>query len=350
MSQELISALTDLGREKGISTDVILDALDAALVAAYKRNFASAQNVEVVMNRETGDVKVFAQKEVVEPEDVVDPQVQISIDDAKNISGQYHIGDVVDIEVTPKNFGRIAAMTAKQVVTQRLREAERGIIYSEYTEKENDIVSGKVQRIERGNVFVDIGKIEALLPASEQVPGETYEIHQWVKCYVSEVKNGAKGTQILLSRTHPGLVKRLFYQEVPEIQEGIVEIKSVAREAGSRTKIAVYSKDPDIDPQGACIGPKGIRVQHIGDELKDEKIDIVKWSENPADYIAASLSPSKVISAEIDEENKSARVVVPEYQLSLAIGKAGQNVRLAARLTGWKIDITADTNVPGEEA
>lgn len=334
-------ALEDLCTEKGIDRDVILDALEAALIAAYKRNFQSAQNVEVQMDRATGAVKVMAKKVVVETVSDEDAQEQISLEDARKISGQLQLGDEVNIEVTPKDFGRIAAMTAKQVITQRLREAERGIIYSEYTDKANDIVSGKVQRIERGNVFVDIGKIEAILPLNEQPEGETYQPQQWIKCYVSEVKNGTKGTQIVLSRTHPGLVKKLFMQEVPEIADGLVEIKSIAREAGSRTKIAVYSQDPEVDPQGACIGPKGTRVQRIGEELRDEKIDIVKWSEDPAEFIAASLSPSKVLSVTVDEEEKSAQVTVPEYQLSLAIGKAGQNVRLAARLTGWKIDITA---------
>lgn len=341
MNEELLRALEDLCAEKGLDRDVILDALEAALIAAYKRNFQSAQNVEVQMDRMTGAVKVMAKKEVVETVSDENAQEQISLEDARKISGQFQLGDEVNIEVTPKDFGRIAAMTAKQVITQRLREAERGIIYSEYTEKANDIVSGKVQRIERGNVFVDIGKIEAILPQNEQPEGETYQLQQWIKCYVSEVKNGTKGTQIILSRTHPGLVKKLFMQEVPEIADGLVEIKGIAREAGSRTKIAVYSQDPEVDPQGACIGPKGTRVQRIGEELRDEKIDIVKWSEDPAEFIAASLSPSKVLSVEVNEEEKSAQVTVPEYQLSLAIGKAGQNVRLAARLTGWKIDITA---------
>ena len=232
-------------------------------------------------------------------------------------------------------------MTAKQVVMQRIREAERGIIYSEYTQKENELVTGKIERMERGNIFVDIGKIEAILPANEQVEDEHYEIGDMIKCYVSEVRNGTKGTQIVLSRTHPGLVKKLFFQEVPEIQDGLVEIKSVSREAGSRTKIAVYSEDADIDAQGSCIGPRGSRVQAIGDELNYEKIDIVKWSEDPVEYISAALSPSKVLTVDINEEEKSAKVTVPEYQLSLAIGKSGQNVRLAARLTGWKIDISA---------
>ncbi|MCC8169768.1 MAG: transcription termination factor NusA [Oscillospiraceae bacterium] len=340
MNKELLEALTELCDEKGISPDVILDALEAALVAAYKKNFNSAQNVEVSVDRESGVVKVMAQKEVVEL--VFEEQEEISLEDAREINANYQIGDLVNIEITPKDFGRISAMTAKQVITQRIREAERGIIYSEYTEKTNDIVSGRIERIEHGNVFVDIGKIEAFLPANEQPHGEEYEVGDIIRCYVSEVKNGSKGTQILLSRTHPGLVKKLFEAEVPEIADGTVEIKSIAREGGSRTKIAVYSNNPEVDPQGACIGPKGIRVQRIGEELRNEKIDIVKWSEDPAAFIAASLSPSKVISTVINEEEKSAKVTVPEYQLSLAIGKSGQNVRLAARLTGWKIDISAE--------
>lgn len=339
MNDELITALADLCKEKGIDKDVILDALEAALIAAYKRNFLSAQNVCVDLDRDTGKIAVYAQKTVVPM--VSDEQQEISIEDAKKISASYEEGDIVNIEVTPANFGRIAAMTAKQVVTQRLREAERGILYSEYTQKENEIVSGKIERIERGNVYVDIGKVEAVMPVNEQAPDEYYEVGRMIRCYVSEVRNGTKSTQIILSRSHPGFVKKLFYQEVPEIQDGIVEIKSISREAGSRTKIAVFSSDPDVDAQGACIGPKGARVQAIGEELNFEKIDIVNWSENPVEYISAALSPSKVLTVEINEEEKSAKVVVPEYQLSLAIGKAGQNVRLAARLTGWKIDISA---------
>ncbi len=339
MNEELITALADLCKEKGIEKNIILDALEAALIAAYKRNFLSAQNVCVELDRETGKIAVYAQKTVVA--DVTDSQQEISIEDAKKISGSYEEGDIVNIEVTPANFGRIAAMTAKQVVTQRLREAERGIIYSEYNEKENELISGKIERIERGNVYVDIGKAEAVMPANEQVADEYYEVGRMLLCYVSEVRNGSKGTQIILSRSHPGLVKKLFCQEVPEIQDGLVEIKSVSREAGSRSKIAVYSADEDVDAQGACIGPKGARVQAISDELNYEKIDIVKWSEDPVEYISAALSPSKVLTVDINEDEKSAKVTVPEHQLSLAIGKAGQNVRLAARLTGWKIDISA---------
>ncbi|MCH5210607.1 MAG: transcription termination/antitermination protein NusA [Oscillospiraceae bacterium] len=342
MEKGLFEVLTEICDEKGISPDVLIEALEAALVAAYKKNFNSAQNVEVQVDKEGGSVKVFAKKTVVELVD--NDHEEISLDDARKINGNYEIGDIVNIEVTPKNFGRISAMTAKQVVTQRIREAERGIIYSEFTEKTNDIISGTIERIERGTVFIDIGKIEAVLPEKEQPAGEIYEVGQTLRCYVNEVRSGTRGTQIIVSRTHPGLVKRLFETEVPEIGEGIVEIKNIAREGGSRTKIAVYSNDPDIDAQGACIGPKGLRVQNIGDELRDEKIDIVKWSEDPAEFIAASLSPAQVISTDINEEEKSAHVVVPEHQLSLAIGKSGQNVRLAARLTGWKIDIKPDTS------
>lgn len=339
MNKELLEALKEICEEKGMSPDVILDALEAALVAAYKRNFNSSQNVEVFIDREKGTVQVMAQKKVVDL--VFEDSEEIDIEDAKKINPSYELGDIVNIEVTPKDFGRVSAMTAKQVVTQRIREAERGIIYSEYTEKTNDIVSGKIERIERGNVFVDIGKTEGLLHVNEQPHGEVYEVGQTIKCYVSGVRQGTKGTQILLSRTHPGLVRKLFETEVPEIGEGIVEIKGIAREGGSRTKIAVYSTDPNVDAQGACIGPRGLRVQNIGEELKNEKIDIVKWSENPAEYISSALSPAKVEKIDINEEEHSAAVGVPEYQLSLAIGKSGQNVRLAAKLTGWKIDIYA---------
>ncbi len=340
MNEELLKALSDICKEKGIDKEVILEALESALIAAYKRNFASSpQNAVATVDRETGKINVYAQKTV--SESVEDPQLQISLIDAQKISKKYELGDIVNIEVTPANFGRVAAMTAKQVVTQRIREAERGNIYSEYTEKENNIVSGKIDRMEKGNIFVDIGKVEAMLPEKEQVDSEYYEVGRMIKCYVNEVRNTSKGTQIVLSRTHPGLVKKLFTQEVPEIQDGLVEIKSVSREPGSRTKIAVYSENPDIDAQGSCIGPKGSRVQAVSDELNFEKIDIVKWSEDPTEYIKAALSPSDVLTVDIDEQEKSAKVTVPEHQLSLAIGKSGQNVRLAARLTGWKIDISA---------
>lgn len=343
--KELIKALNDICVEKSIEPDVIFEALETALIAAYKRNFASAQNVRVSIDKKNGNFGVYAQKTVVDSIEEGMGQLQISIDAAKEISGDYEIGDIVDIEVTPRNFGRIAAMTAKQIVTQKIREAERGIIYSEYTEKLNEIVSGSIQRIERGNVFVDIGKLEAILPLNEQpvTERENYVIHQNIQCYVSEVKNGTKGTQIVLSRTHPGLVKKLFVREVPEIASGIVEIKSIAREAGSRTKIAVYSNNPNVDPVGSCIGVNRSRVNAIVEELRGEKIDIINWSDNPAILIENALSPAKVITVMADDEEKTAKVVVPDYQLSLAIGKEGQNARLAARLTGFKIDIKSES-------
>ena len=346
MEKGLFEVLTEICNEKGISQEVLIDALEAALVAAYKKNFYSAQNVEVSIDRESGTVKVFAKKEVVDL--VYDEFEEISLEDARAINGNYQIGDMVNIEVTPKDFGRISAMTAKQVVTQRIREAERGIIYSEYTEKTNDIVSGTIERIEKGNVFIDIGKIEAMLPEKEQPIGETYEVGQVLKCYVSEVKSGTKGTQIIVSRTHPGLVKRLFEQEVTEIQDGTVEIKSIAREAGSRTKMAVWSNNEAVDPVGACVGINGARVNAVVEELQDEKIDIINWSENPAILIENALSPSKVIAVLADPDNKEALVVVPDLQLSLAIGKEGQNARLAAKLTGFKIDIKSESQAKEE--
>lgn len=336
--KELVEAIGCICEEKNINPEIILDAIESALTAAYRKNFNSYENVSVTINRESGKVVVMAKKQVVE--EVYDDQEEISLEDARNINAVYGYGDIVNVEVTPKNFGRIAAMTAKQVVTQRIREAERGIIYSEYNGKKDEIVTGTVSRIERGNVYIDLGDTEVLLSEKEKPKDEEYEIGQRIKCYISSVKSDMRATQVIISRTHPGLVRKLFELEVPEISDGIVIIKGVSREAGSRTKIAVYSEDPSIDAQGACIGPKGTRVQNIGDELRNEKIDIIKWSEDPAEFISASLSPSEVISVEIDEAKKSAKVVVPEQQLSLAIGKSGQNVRLAAKLTGWKIDIS----------
>ncbi|WP_426349336.1 transcription termination factor NusA [Alloiococcus sp. CFN-8] len=341
MSEEFIGALREIVKEKGISEDLLFTTIEDALVAAYKKNYANtasnAQNVRVTMNRENGDIHVYSRKNVVE--EVYDDVTEISLEEAKAISPKYEIEDVVELEVTPRTFGRVAAQLAKQVVIQRIKEAERNIIYNEFIEKEYDIISGTVIRKDKGNVFVDLGRIEAVLGANEQMPGEDYNFNERLKLYIVEVKNTSKGAQVVVSRTHPGLVKRLFELEVPEIYEGIVEIKSISREAGSRTKIAVYSKDETIDPMGACVGPKGIRVQNIVSELKNEKIDIIKWSKLPEEYIANALSPAKVLDVTIDEENKSAKVIVDDNQLSLAIGKEGQNVRLAAKLTGWKIDI-----------
>lgn len=343
MNAEFMQAFEQLGREKGIAPEVLFDAIEAALISAYKRNFSSAQNVRVALDRDTGEIHVYARKAVVE--EVTDPRLEISLPEARELDPRYELEDVVELEVTPKNFGRIAAQTAKQVVVQRIREAERGIIYEEYSSRESDIVTGIVQRIEAKNVFVDLGKAEAILQPSEQIPGEVYRHGDRVKTYIIEVKKTTKGPQILVSRTHPGLLKRLFELEVPEIHDGIVEIKSVAREPGLRSKIAVHSRDENVDPVGSCVGHKGMRVQTIVNELKGEKIDIVKWNADPAKYIANALSPAKVVAVDVNETEKASRVIVPDYQLSLAIGKEGQNARLAAKLTGWKIDIKSESQV-----
>jgi N utilization substance protein A len=341
MNSDFIDALISLEREKGISKEVILEAIEAALISGYKRNFSSAQNVRVDLNRDTGSIRVFARKTVVE--EVFDVRLEISLDHAKEINPSFEVDDIVEIEVTPKDFGRIAAQTAKQVVTQRVREAERGIIYNDFIDREEDIITGIVQRQDGRFIYVDLGKVEALLPLSEQMPNEHYKHNDRIKAYITKVEKTTKGPQILISRTHPGLLKRLFELEVPEIYQGIVEIKSVSREAGDRSKIAVHAANPDVDPVGACVGPKGSRVQMIVNELKGEKIDIVRWSEDTAEYVANSLSPSKVVKVNVNEDEKMTRVIVPDYQLSLAIGKRGQNARLAAKLTGWKIDIKSET-------
>ncbi|HBZ10474.1 MAG TPA: transcription termination/antitermination protein NusA [Bacillus bacterium] len=342
MSSELMDALVVLEKEKGISREVLIEAIEAALVSAYKRNFNQAQNVRVDMNLETGTMRVFARKEVVD--EVFDSRLEISMDEARNINPSYEPGDMVELEVTPKEFGRIAAQTAKQVVTQRVREAERGIIYSEFVDREDDIMTGIVQRQDPRFIYVSLGKIEALLPQSEQMSNETYKPHDRIKVYLTKVEKTTKGPQIFVSRTHPGLLKRLFEVEVPEIYDGTVEIKSVAREAGDRSKISVATDYDEVDPVGACVGPKGARVQAIVDELKGEKIDIVEWSSDPVEFVGNALSPSKVLDVIVNEEDKATTVIVPDYQLSLAIGKRGQNARLAAKLTGWKIDIKSETD------
>jgi transcription termination/antitermination protein NusA len=342
MSSELLDALLILEKEKGISRDILIEAIEAALVSAYRRNFNQAQNVRIDMNLGTGTMRVFARKEVVDQ--VFDPRLEISVEDAQQINPNYQVEDVVELEVTPKDFGRIAAQTAKQVVTQRVREAERGIIYSEFIDREEDIMTGIVQRLDSKFIYVSLGKIEALLPINEQMPNERYKPHDRIKVFITKVEKTTKGPQIYVSRTHPGLLKRLFEIEVPEIYDGTVEIKSVAREAGDRSKISVHSGSEDIDPVGACVGPKGSRVQAIVNELKGEKIDIVKWSDNPVVFVANALSPSKVLDVIVNENDKATTVVVPDYQLSLAIGKRGQNARLAAKLTNWKIDIKSETD------
>lgn len=342
MSSELLDALTLLEKEKGISRDVIIEAIEAALVSAYRRNFNQAQNVRIDLNLGNGTMRVFARKEVVD--EVFDPRLEISVEDAQKINPNYQVEDVVEMEVTPKDFGRIAAQTAKQVVTQRVREAERGIIYSEFIDREEDIMTGIVQRTDPKFIYVSLGKIEAILPANEQMPNERYQPHDRIKVFITKVEKTTKGPQIFVSRTHPGLLKRLFEIEVPEIYDGTVEIKSVAREAGDRSKISVHSDNEEVDPVGSCVGPKGTRVQAIVNELKGEKIDIVKWSSDPVVFVANALSPSKVLDVIVNEEDKATTVVVPDYQLSLAIGKRGQNARLAAKLTGWKIDIKSETD------
>ena len=341
MNKELLSAIEYLSKEKGVTADVICDSLEAVLITAYKKEYDGNPNATVRLDRLTGDYSIVSPKTVVA--EVADEENEISLEDARAIDKGYEEGDEILVDVTPKNFGRIAAQAAKQVMIQRLREAERNIVYDEFYGRTDDIITGIIQRIEQKNVYIDLGKAEAVLPYSEQIPTEEYTVGQRIKCYVVEVRNSPKGAQIQLSRTHPGLLKRLFELEVPEIYDGVVELHSVAREPGKRSKIAVYSRDPNVDCVGACVGPKGARVQNIVMELQNEKIDIVKWDEDPAVYIASALSPAQVVSVPIDGGAKSSVVVVPDYQLSLAIGKAGQNARLAAKLTNWKIDIKSES-------
>ena len=338
-----VEGVVAFAKEKGIDKEVVFEAIEASLVSACKKNFGTSQNIKVVIDRESGNVACYAQKTVASP--VEDPQLEISLEMARVLNPNYVVGDVVDLEVTPKDFGRISAQTAKQVVVQKFREAEREILFNQYITKEREVVTAIVQRRERRNVIVQMGKIDAILSANEQIPGEQYNFMDRIKVYVLEVKQTTKGPQIFVSRTHPELVKRLFEQEVPEVHDGTVEIKSIAREAGSRTKMAVWSNNPDVDPVGACVGMNGVRVNTIVEELRGEKIDIINWDENPAILIENALSPAKVISVIADDDEKTAKVIVPDYQLSLAIGKEGQNARLAAKLTGFKIDIKSETQV-----
>jgi len=342
VSNQLFEAIDYLEKEKGIDKEILLEALEAALISAYKKNFKSASNVRVDLDVDEGKMRVYARKTVVE--EVEDHQEEISLDEALDIDPNYVLDDIIEVEITPKDFGRIAAQAAKQVVTQRVREAERGVIFEKYVDREEDVMTGIIQRKDRRFVYVNLGKIEAKLAEPEQIPTEEYHIHDRIKVFVTKVENTSKGPQIFISRSHPDLLKRLFEMEVPEIFDGIVEIKSIAREAGDRSKISVYADDPEIDPVGSCVGQRGQRVQAIVDELNGEKIDIIEWSEDPVVYVSNALSPSKVIDVIVNEEEKSTTVIVPDYQLSLAIGKRGQNARLAARLTGWKIDIKSETN------
>ncbi|MCL6632013.1 MAG: transcription termination factor NusA [Alicyclobacillus herbarius] len=341
MNVDFIDALEQLQKEKGIDKDTLLEAIEAALISGYKRNFNSAANVRVEIGRETGEVHVYARKTVVE--EVTDTRLEISLDAALDLDPKYQVGDVVEIEVTPRDFGRIAAQTAKQVVTQRIREAERSIVYSKFSDREEEIVTGTIQRLDARAAYVDVGQAEAVLPASEQMPGDAFRPGDRVKAFIARVERTSKGPQVVLSRTHPGFLKRLFELEVPEIYDGVVEIKAVAREAGNRSKIAVHSRNPEVDPIGACVGSRGMRVQAVVGELHGEKVDIVKWDEDVATFVANALSPAKVTEVQVMEDERIARAVVPDHQLSLAIGKEGQNARLAAKLTGWKIDIKSET-------
>ena len=340
-NNELLEALNILEQEKNISKDTLLEAIENSLVTACKNHFGSSDNVKVSIDPETCEFHVFQEKTVVET--VEDPVEQISLVNAKMINSKYEIGDVVNIEVQSKEFGRIATQNAKNVILQKIREEERKVLYDQYYSMEKDVVTGVVQRYVGRNVSINLGRVDAILTENEQVKGEVFQPTERIKVYILEVKVTSKGPKVLVSRTHPELVKRLFESEVAEVREGIVEIKAIAREAGSRTKIAVWSNDPDVDPVGACVGMNGARVNAIVGELRGEKIDIITWNENPAMMIENALSPAKVISVIADAEEKSAKVVVPDYQLSLAIGKEGQNARLAARLTGFKIDIKSET-------
>ncbi len=344
MSKELMDALTLLEKEKNISKDSLFDAIENSLITACKNNFGKADNIRVEVDRNNCDFKCYAEKEVVETaDDVMDPQIEISLDDAKKIKKKVEVDDEIDVPVNSKEFGRIATQNAKNVILQKIREEERGAIYNEYYSKEHDIVTGVVQRYIGKNISINLGKSDAILNENEQVKTERYKPTDRIKVYILEVKNGSKGPRILVSRTHPDLVKRLFEQEVAEIQDGTVEIRSIAREAGSRTKIAVYSNNPNVDAVGACVGVNGSRVNLIVDELRGEKIDVINWDDNPGNLIQNALSPAKIVAVFADPDEKSAKVVVPDYQLSLAIGKEGQNARLAARLTGYKIDIKSET-------
>ena len=347
MSNDFMNAIDALIKEKGLTKEIVMEAIESALVAAYKKNYGTAQNVRVVFDGDMEGIEVLMRKDVVE--EVEDDFTQISLEEALQIDPRYQVGDVVEYEVTPENFGRIAAQTAKQVVVQKIREAERGIVYDNYIDRQGDLITGIVQRISNETIFVTIGNTEGILVAKERAPGERFRVNDRIKAYIMDVRKSAKGPQIFLSRSHPGFVERLFELEVPEIEDGIVEIRSIAREAGSRTKIAVYTEDEDVDPVGACVGAGGSRVRNVVDELFGEKIDITTWDDDPHELIKNVLSPAQVEQVFLDEEEGAATVVVPDYQLSLAIGKEGQNVRLAARLCGWKIDIKSHSQYYGED-
>lgn len=334
---DFLKALDELQKEKGIRKEVVFDALEASLVSACRKHFGAAVNIRVDLNRENGQVKVWERRDVVEQPQ--DDNLEIGIEEAKKINNDFKVGDVVETEVTPRDFGRIAAQNAKQVVVQKIREAERGIIFTDYKTKERTVVSGIIQHKEKKNILLNLGRTEAMLPPAEQIESEKYELNTVLKVYITEVRNTTRGPQIMVSRTHPDLVRKLFEQEVPEMSQGIVQIKNIAREPGSRSKMAVYSREPQVDPLGACVGTNGDRVNAVVNALGGEKVDIVVWSDQPDTFIAAALSPAQVLSVQVDPDSLMASVTVPENQLSLAIGKDGQNARLAARLTGYRIDI-----------
>ena len=341
-NKELILALEQLEKEKGIKKEYLLESIETALVTAYKRNFDSLENVKVVMDEKTGATHVYAQKNVVKR--VTNPDTQINLKEAQKINKQLDAGDVADVEIVPRDFGRIAAQTAKQVIIQKLREVEREIIYTEFNDRKGEIVSGLIQKADHNIVIMDLGKLEGIMPSKEQIPTEHYKVNDKIKAYVVDVEKGAKGApQVIVSRSHPDFVRKLLEFEIPEIYEGVIEIKSVSRDPGNRSKVAVYSPDPNIDPVGSCVGQKGVRIQNVINELNGEKIDVIEWNEDPSIYIASSLLPAQILAVDINEEDKFAQVIVPDDQLSLAIGKAGQNARLAARLTNWKIDIKSET-------
>ena len=344
-NKQLIVAIQELEKEKGIKKDYLLDSIESALLTAYKRNYNSQENVKVVVDRETGASHLYSVKEVVEHAE--NPILQISLEEARKIDQEAQIDGTVDVELVPKNFGRIAAQTAKQVIIQKLREAEREIIYSEYSERKGEIVSGIIQKADQNIVVMDLGKVEGVMPAKEQIPTEKYHVNDKIKGYILDVEKGAKGVpQVIISRACPEFVKKLFEFEIPEIYEGVIEIKAVSRDAGSRSKVAVYSPNENIDPVGSCVGQKGVRIQNIINELNGEKIDVIEWNADLSIYISSALLPAQVMAVDIDEENRIAQVIVPDDQLSLAIGKSGQNARLAAKLTGlsdWRIDIKSET-------
>ena len=341
-NKELILALEELEKERGMKKDYLLEAIETALVTAYKRNFDSLENVKVEMDRQTGATHVYSIKKVVEK--VEDPEMEISIEDAKKINPDYAEGDEANIEIVPRNFGRIAAQTAKQVIIQKLREAEREIVFNEFNERKGEIVSGLIQKADNNIVVMDLGKLEGVMPKKEQIPTEKYRVNDKIKGYILKVERGQKGApQVIVSRSHPDFVRKLLEFEIPEIYEGVIESKSVSRDPGYRSKVAVYSPDPNIDPVGSCVGQKGVRIQNVINELNGEKIDVIEWNEDPSIFIAASLLPAKILAVDVKEDEKFAQVIVPDDQLSLAIGKSGQNARLAARLTEWKIDIKSET-------